>query len=464
MPRIAILTATAAFLVAAAPFASARQAPQPIPPGTPIREATMRYDPLTGTLVRVPGVTGGARPVYDNTCDVTRFLPLLTQAQNGGSESRAVGDWGAIPGLGYPSDLACVTGCASTYDVSGFEIGYCTVASIPTRAVVRFWDIPQSSCTATTPIGGVTPPAVPTAFSATLNGLPRAAVPGLLACYQVTIEIAPPGFTLSGGDNITPGSSVGDRFAWSFQMPSGVGLDGPLLAGNPGLPQCGFCTGTIWEYGNESPDPGTGFGQDDHLFTDDYGGTIPPNTCLQFPGGHPWAGLYLELASETVCSVATASSSFCDVTDGSLAFCPCSNPGAGDTGCDNAQMTGGVGLTVLAQDTTVNRATLIGTGYPIGSQPAAVVIRAESLDPSAPIVFGDGLRCISTPLVRLSGVLASNGISVHPIGHGAMAGAGFFYYQIWYRNQPASFCLLPPPAGGIRAYNLSNGRRLYWTQ
>ena len=148
--------------------------------------------------------------------------------------------------------------------------------------------------------------------------------------------------------------------------------------------------------------------------------------------------------------------SFCDASDGSLASCPCSNPGAPGTGCDIQQATGGVILSVVSQESSPqNRATLAGNGYPVGSLPAAVVIRAPSLDPASPVSFGDGLRCIGVPLVRLAGDVGILGSSTHTFGHGTMAGSGTFYYQLWFRNTPAMFCTPD-------AFNLSNGRTLSW--
>jgi FG-GAP repeat len=147
--------------------------------------------------------------------------------------------------------------------------------------------------------------------------------------------------------------------------------------------------------------------------------------------------------------------SFCDGSDGALAACPCSNPGAPEAGCDLPQGTGGVRLGVLEQHTQPsNRATLAGTGFPAGASPAAVVIRAPGLEAAGPAVFGDGLRCVGTPVVRLAAGLASGGASAHVVGHGA--GAGLFFYQLWFRSQPASFC--DPSA----AFSTSNGRVLAW--
>jgi hypothetical protein len=146
--------------------------------------------------------------------------------------------------------------------------------------------------------------------------------------------------------------------------------------------------------------------------------------------------------------------SFCDDTDGSLASCPCGNPGAPDTGCDVKQATGGVGLDVLLQETEPqNRVTLVGSGFKLSATPTAIVLRAPGLDPNAPVVFGDGLRCVGVPLVRLAATFSVTGISNHTLGHGAMSGD--WYYQLWFRNTLAAFCTPD-------AFNLSNGRVITW--
>jgi hypothetical protein len=148
--------------------------------------------------------------------------------------------------------------------------------------------------------------------------------------------------------------------------------------------------------------------------------------------------------------------SFCDAGDGSLASCPCANPGFPDTGCDNPAGTGGVKLIVIAQQTSPqNRATVQGIGYPSTATPSSVVIRAPALDPGSPVVFGDGLRCIGVPLVRLGAAIASGGVSTHTFGHAMSAPPGPNFYQLWYRSQPPMFCTPD-------AFNLSNGRVITW--
>ena len=148
---------------------------------------------------------------------------------------------------------------------------------------------------------------------------------------------------------------------------------------------------------------------------------------------------------------------FCDASDASLLACPCGNAGSPDAGCDLPQLTGGVRLEVVSQTRVPNRATLAGSGFFAAGAPTAIVIRSNALDAAAPVAFGDGLRCVgAAPLVRLAATTASGGSSVHEFGHGTSAGPGLFYYQVWFRSTPISFC--DPTA----AFNLSNGRILGW--
>lgn len=153
---------------------------------------------------------------------------------------------------------------------------------------------------------------------------------------------------------------------------------------------------------------------------------------------------------------AVCSGTFCDGSDGALAACPCANPGDPDAGCDIAQGTGGIDLAFVRQETSpLNRATLSSSGYPTTGNPTTVLLRAPALDPSSPVVFGDGLRCVAVPLVRLDATFASNGNAQHLFGHGTMSGAGPFYYQLWLRNNPAMYCT-------VESFNLSSGRSLTW--
>jgi hypothetical protein len=153
----------------------------------------------------------------------------------------------------------------------------------------------------------------------------------------------------------------------------------------------------------------------------------------------------------------TGAELFCDASDGSLSACPCGNAGDPETGCDIQQGTGGVLMSLAARQTAPqNRVTWSGSGFPAMSFATSLVIRSTGLDAASPLVFGDGLRCIGTPLVRLAATFSSVGSVTHTHGHGTMAGSGSFFYQLWFRNTPIMFC---DPAA---AFNLSNGRILNW--
>jgi hypothetical protein len=142
---------------------------------------------------------------------------------------------------------------------------------------------------------------------------------------------------------------------------------------------------------------------------------------------------------------------------GNAAECPCGNGGSGLGGCDNAQSSGGVVATLTGFNPNGlggGQGTITGTGYPTTSEPTAIVIRSP-FPATPPATFGDGLRCISTQsLVRLAAAPAITGTSVHTFSHGA--GAGSFFYQLWYRNTPSTFC------DAFAAFNLSNGQRVTW--
>jgi hypothetical protein len=138
--------------------------------------------------------------------------------------------------------------------------------------------------------------------------------------------------------------------------------------------------------------------------------------------------------------------------DGTSVACPCANTGLAGRGCDNAQHTGGVQLGASG-DPLANSVVLQGTHFPPRTTPAVVAIRSP-LAQSPPVAFGDGLRCLSTAgLVRITSGLAGIGSIALPISHGA--GAGTFNYQLWYRSNPAGYCM-------PEAFNLSNGLTIVW--
>jgi hypothetical protein len=138
--------------------------------------------------------------------------------------------------------------------------------------------------------------------------------------------------------------------------------------------------------------------------------------------------------------------------DGTGEACPCANSGAAGRGCDNAQATGGVELSVASFQPATPSISFTGSGFPATSSPTVIALRSPTAA-AVPPPFGDGLLCLTPPLVRFGATFASGGTSAHAIGHGA--GPGVFSYQLWYRNQPGGFCT-------AAAYNLSNGIAVTW--
>jgi hypothetical protein len=446
---------------------------QSLPTDSGIRPITAPIHRIEGTLDLETGAfrrkrnvelgAGGVETVYDNTCGTGFFHGLDPAGASGSSFAEAVGDYAAIPAELFGGDAVCTPGCASSYDISAFEIAWCTLTAPPGGGQIElhFWNTPHQACQLGTtpgnnPFGGTMPPMKEPVFKTVLAGLPRANSVGTLTCYNLVIEVEGT-FTLSGSASLVPGDLNGDKFAWSFSMPTSTGADGPILAGNIsfGTP-CLPCAGTIFEVGGETTDQGTGAGQDVNWFWEDFGGTsvsAGAGDCYFFGGSNPPVGHHLRLFAEDPCATPIGTA-FCDATDGALDSCPCGNPGSADTGCNIAQGSGGVRLSVQDQQVSpTNRVTLSGQGFPAMSAPTAIAIRSSTLDTAAPIVFGDGLRCISATVVRLSATFASAGTSTHSFGHGA--GGGDYHYQLWFRNIPASFCT-------PEAFNLSGGRTVSW--
>ncbi len=156
----------------------------------------------------------------------------------------------------------------------------------------------------------------------------------------------------------------------------------------------------------------------------------------------------------------TTGTTFC-FGDGSGTACPCGNSGAADGGCANTVSFGGgklvaAGTASLANDTLVLRATRMPNSsalYFQGIQPAAG---------GAGQLFGDGLRCVSSGVIRIGTRLNFAGASQYPEGadiaisvRGAIPAQGSTrHYQVWYRNA-AAFCQ-------PETFNLTNAVSVTW--
>jgi Tol biopolymer transport system component len=153
-----------------------------------------------------------------------------------------------------------------------------------------------------------------------------------------------------------------------------------------------------------------------------------------------------------------ASTPFCS---GTASACPCGNAGLGSAGCANA-VTPGVLLQTLGQaSVAADSLTLVASSVP----PTAPVMFLQGAGAAVNgFQFGDGLRCLNGPIMRLAVRFASGGSAMYGfIGtdpllsvQGAVAlGGDWRYYQAWYRS-PQAYCT---PA----TYNLSNGASVLWS-
>lgn len=173
------------------------------------------------------------------------------------------------------------------------------------------------------------------------------------------------------------------------------------------------------------------------------------------------------LLSSAGAVIAQAPTYFCDASDGSLGVCPCANPGYSDSGCDNAQSTGGARLTyVNGTYDPINRTVdLVGSGFNPAASVSIVLVRSTTLRPAT--VFGDGVTCLEPPVQRLRNyfAFAINGNWPDPNASWPSAGppqlwqpnlSGTYYYQLFYRNAPAVYC------DGTSWVNWSNGVSFTW--
>jgi hypothetical protein len=173
------------------------------------------------------------------------------------------------------------------------------------------------------------------------------------------------------------------------------------------------------------------------------------------------------------CAAKGTVESFCS-GDGTGAPCPCGNNGAPGSGCGNSDHTGGALLTAagtasLTADTLTLTSTQAGT---IGHHSSSLAMIFQGVDLGTYVVYGDGLRCIGSPLLRIFKFKPGNAVTLtapsnssipptpatfsgqsaalgDPLSPGSVRG-----YQLVYRD-PINFCT-------PLTFNASNGIRVVW--
>jgi hypothetical protein len=163
----------------------------------------------------------------------------------------------------------------------------------------------------------------------------------------------------------------------------------------------------------------------------------------------------------------TLYSSFC-IADGTLATaCPCGNIGQLGRGCANS-----VDFSIGALETatgTANPDTVVLIATDVLPSALSIFLQGDAQTPTG-IVFGDGVRCVSGHLKRLSSKNAVSGVVSYPqagdlsitarsaqLGDTILPGS-MRYYQTYYRDPNLAFC--PSPAGNT--WNVTNAIAVQW--
>jgi hypothetical protein len=149
--------------------------------------------------------------------------------------------------------------------------------------------------------------------------------------------------------------------------------------------------------------------------------------------------------------------------DGTGGSCPCGNTGSPGHGCDNSAATGGALLSSSGVASLSSDSVLLTSSGEL-STALSIVLQGSSV--TAPIAFGDGLRCAGGSLKRLYTKHAIGGV-VHapeagdPSISSRSAALGDLIpfgatraYQVYYRDPNLGFC----PGG----FNVSSAVAIAW--
>jgi len=491
MLRSSIYTASALLLGASA-FAQSDMSARVHPITAPIKNAgTLNL--ATGKWTRHAHQANGGGPgtIYNNTCD-TGYFGGIENPAGGAGVGEIIADEGRLPSTSSPKNAwvagnennSSEIGCADSYDVDGFQIGYCT----DQLAIEINLDFAQSydSCTdihdlAANP-GGIT-----AAFA--IQGLPASQTLLTQACWLVTLDLnAPPQTTslvfnfLADGDGAADGvDNTTDLFGWSFEVTTPTGAvpsqTGFIIAGD-GFTCAGY-DGTIFNQFN--PDltiGGTGMTALDQ-FRVDGPPTNPANAgCYWFGGapGNPMGGWHLELyQSGMVGPCKNTGTSYC-VPGVDANLCPCFTSAgqiaAADHGCGNSVNTGGAHLAATGPVDITNgndNLNFVASEMTFGT---SSIFLQGSTDILPGVLFGDGRRCAGGALIRLGQKIdtigggdpspndaetkfgpANGDLQVSALG-GCNPGDTRIY-QTYYRNPNAGWC---PP----QTFNVTQAISITW--
>ena len=173
-----------------------------------------------------------------------------------------------------------------------------------------------------------------------------------------------------------------------------------------------------------------------------------------FPGASGGIGTFDVVTSP--CGGGGPGSALC-FGDGGGSACPCGNTGGASEGCANStgagsELSGSGSASIAAADLVLSAANAIP------GQPGLFFQGDIDVNGGNGLVFGDGLRCCGTNVVRLQVVVPGAGggasTSIDIAARGGVVAGDTRCYQYWYRDPGG-------PCGG--GFNLTNAYDITWT-
>jgi hypothetical protein len=469
------------------------------PVTSPVRNAGV-YHLGTGTWTRRADATNASNwdVVYANTCPSRYYL--------GEFQHELACDEGRVPGPNGPvicdtGFRSVNTGCSCAYTITGFQIGYCTSVASSVSFNVGFQDAYVTCAAPATTHGPFT-----------LTGLPGAGG-AAQACWLVTIDVSASGqsFTMNA-DGASCGWSTNNYpsqhlFGWTFENLNSVqntltDFAGPLVAGDFYPPtHCSMVDGTRWDTltcANQGGQPAKwpsnltedGWGMDTEAsFRDDttvpggrVSGVLGPGCYFTQPQS---ISFHLRVFADAGCPPPEPGGPECRPGIDFATNCPCAgpppnNPTTAGAGCNalttpGTTQTGGAvlnasGTSSLSGSTPgVDTLSLRVSALPTSAFESAMLIQGTLL--ASPLVFGQGLRCVTGQLKRIQ-IHAAPGGSTWPASGdfqptiqarsaqlGDPLAPGFVrHYFVHYRQS-----LFEPGCSFPSNFNASNARRIDWS-
>lgn len=146
---------------------------------------------------------------------------------------------------------------------------------------------------------------------------------------------------------------------------------------------------------------------------------------------------------------------FCD---GSGMTAPCGNGGAAGNGCGNGSNSSGANLSATGNPSASGSSLVLAGAGSAPGQPGLYFQGDVATNSGMGLIFGDGLRCAGTNVVRLevanSDASGNSATTIDIATKGGVSAGQTRYYQLWYRDPAGS------PCGAL--FNTSNGLEVIW--